>query len=405
MKRRSTGLAAGAAVFALAVLLVRSWRIDYPYSIDFQTYWLAGSRVLHGEAGKLYEPGGGEPAGLPASLAASEFKNMPIVAVAFAPFGAAPYLPAKRAFWWLSLGALFATAWVAGRWLVPEAVGPVAARCLGAFAVIAVMAPTHTALRHGQTTPFVALLVAVWWALLVRGRAAWAGAALAGACLIKFPPFALLALDALRARWRAVGACLGALAGVGLLSVVLFGPALHRIYASGVLEQGGQVMTGHNNQSLTATVTRVFEPVPLNDWTPRPAPPAATWALRLVALVLAVGAGFHMRKVRDLSLTRLPYEGLAASALGVVVLPVAWDHYFLLLAPGMIAAGAALMVRGERGLLFGLGAAYVLIGVPTPAAWLERASTSGAVDGLLVSHYFVGAVVAIVVALVALRRA
>ena len=359
--------------------------------------------MLHGEAGKLYEPGGAE-AGLPSSLAASEFKNAPIVAVAFAPFGTAGYLPAKRAFWWLSLAALCATAWVCGRWLVPEAVGPVAARVLGSFAVIAVMAPTQAALRHGQTTPWVALLVAAWWALVATRRPVSAGIALAGACLIKFPPFALLALDALRARWRAVSACLAALAGVGLLSIVLFGPALHRIYASGVLEQSGQVMTGHNNQSLTATVTRVLAPAPLNDWTPRPAPAAATWALRLVALVLAVGAGFHMRRVRDLSLVRLPYEGLAAIALGVVVLPVAWDHYFLLLAPGMIAAGAALMMRGERGLLFGLGAAYVLIGVPTPAAWLERASTTGAVDGLLVSHYFVGAVVAVVVALLALRR-
>ena len=402
--RRSVGIAAAAAAFAAAVLVTRSWRIDFPYSIDFQTYWLAGSRVLQGEGARIYEPGG-SVLGIPAELAASEFKNLPVVAVVFAPFGALDYLVAKRVFWWLSLLAIAATAWVCGRWLVPAMVGPPLARSLGAFALIAVMAPAHISLRHGQTTAWVVLLVAAWWALLVSRRPVWAGVALAGACLIKFPPFALLALDALRARWRAVLGCSATIAGVAVLSVVLFGPALHRVYAAGVLEQSGQVMTGHNNQSLTATVTRVFEPpVPLNDWTPRPAPAAATWAMRFVALALAVGAGLHIRKVRDVSLLRLPYEGLAASALGIVVLPVAWDHYFLLLAPGMIAAGAALMVRGERGLIAGLGVAYVLVGVPTPAAWLDRAATSGWIDGLLVSHYFVGAVVAIVVALLALRK-
>ena len=47
--------AALAALLSLALLGVRSWRIDYPYSIDFQVYWLAGSRVATGEAASLYE--------------------------------------------------------------------------------------------------------------------------------------------------------------------------------------------------------------------------------------------------------------------------------------------------------------------------------------------------------------
>jgi hypothetical protein len=50
------------AVAALGLLVARSWRIDYAYSIDFQTYWLAGSRVASGQAAMLYAPGGG-PAG------------------------------------------------------------------------------------------------------------------------------------------------------------------------------------------------------------------------------------------------------------------------------------------------------------------------------------------------------
>ena len=401
---RAVGLATIAAVAAAAVLLARAWRIDFDYSIDFQTYWLAGSRVLHGEAARLYEPGGGEAAGVPASMGPGEFKNLPVVAVAFVPFAALDYSVAKRAFWWLSLLALVATAWIVGRYLVPEAIGPPLARFLGAFALIAVMAPTHIALRHGQTTPWAALLVAAWGALLYRGYPTWAGGALAGACVVKFPPLALLGLDALRGRWRAVGACLGAGAGVVLLSLAAFGTSLHATYARGVLEQSRQVMTGHNNQSLVAVVTRVVSPAPLNDWTPRPIAPAASWAVRFVALWLAVWAGFHGWKGGDAGPSRLPFESLAALSIGIVVLPVAWDHYFLLLAPALIAVAAALAIRSDRGPLAGLLVAFVLLAVPTPSAWLERHTTAGFLDGLIVSHYFMGAVVACVVALVALPR-
>lgn len=396
--RRATGLATIAALAGLAVLLDRAWKIDFDYSIDFQTYWLAGSRLLQGEAAKLYDAGGGAADGVPASMAAGEFKNLPVVAVAFVPLGALDYAVAKRVFWWLSLGALVATAWIVGRFLVPEAIGPPLARCLGAFALIAVMAPAQIALRHGQTTPWVALLVAAWGALLRRGLPTWAGGALAGACVVKFPPLALAGLDAVRGRWRAVTTCLAVLAGVLLLSLAAFGTSLHATYARGVLEQSRQVMTGHNNQSLAAVVTRLAAPAPLNDWTPRRMAPGAAWIVRLLALGLVVWAGLRGSKGRDPSLSRLPYEGLAALSIGIIILPVAWDHYFLLLAPGVIAVAGGLALRGRPGLLAGLLVAYVLLAVPTPTAWLDRQVTASFLDGLLVSHYFVGAVVACVVA-------
>jgi alpha-1,2-mannosyltransferase len=393
------GLAAVAAVAALGALVSRAWPIDFDYSIDFQTYWLAGSRVLHGEAAKLYDAGGGPAQGVPALMAASEFKNIPIVAVAFVPLATLDYAVAKRVFWWLSLVALVGTSWIVGRFLVPEAIGPPLARCLGAFALIAVMAPTQIALRHGQTTPLLALLVAAWATLLRRGLPSWAGGALAGACVVKFPPLALAGLDAVRGRWRSVGTCLAVLAGVLLLSFAAFGTSLHWTYARGVLEQAGQVMTGHNNQSLAAVVTRLAAPAPLNDWTPRAVAPGAAWIGRLVLLGLAVWAGLRGMKERDPSLARLPYEGLAALAIGIVILPVAWDHYFLLLAPGLIAvAGALALRRGRPGLLAALLVAYVLLSVPTPTAWLDRQITVSFFDGLIVSHYFVGAVIAAVVA-------
>ena len=98
------------AVASVCLLVARSWRIDQPYSIDFQTYWLAGSRVAAGEAEDLYRPGGGPAEGIPLELPANEFKNLPIVSALFVPFARTAYLTAKRIFWWVGLGALAAAA-------------------------------------------------------------------------------------------------------------------------------------------------------------------------------------------------------------------------------------------------------------------------------------------------------
>ena len=120
--RQKTGpllLALAAALLACGLLAVRSWKIDHPYSIDFQVYWLAGSRVAAGDAAALYEPGGGPDEGVPLEMPRFEFKNLPIVSVAFVPFASLDYVSAKRVFWWISFGALLGSAVLLGRFVLP----------------------------------------------------------------------------------------------------------------------------------------------------------------------------------------------------------------------------------------------------------------------------------------------
>jgi hypothetical protein len=409
--RRGAAVAAIAGA-ALALLFARSWRIDYDYSIDFQTYWLAGSRLLHGRASELYASGGGPENGTPAVLAAGEFKNIPLVATVFVPFALVDYPVAKRAFWWLSLGALATTAWVLGRWVLPHAWGTAATRALGSFAALAAIAPTHIALRHGQTTPFVALLLTVYLASSLARRPAAAGRVLALACLVKFPPLALVPLDVARGRRRIAVQCVLALGGALFVSLAAFGPALHREYASGIASQARSVMTGHNNQSLRAVTTRLLENAPTNDWTPRPAGAGARAAALGTGTILVLIAGFGVLRPRggidpDPFGPRLPLEFAAVLPLGVVLLPVAWDHYLLLAVPGLIATVPA--VAAERGtrraaLIATAIGAYLLIGVPTPSRWLEAATTGDWRHALLVSHYFLGALAVTGLALAALHR-
>jgi hypothetical protein len=389
--RRSELAAYAVAVVASAVLVTRAWRIDFDYSIDFQTYWLAGARVLHGQAAELYEPGGGPGAGTPIAMGPSEFKNIPLVAAGFVPWAVFDYATAKRIFWWAGLAAIAAAAACVGLWVLPASTGPPGARIALALAAIAAMAPAHIALRHGQTTPFIAALIAIWLAAAVRGREVLAGSALGLACLVKFPPFALLALDLARGRWRAAAACAGTVLGGLLLSVALFGWELHREYGRGVGEQAGRVMTGHNNQSLAATATRLSGPSPHQDWTARPMERGARFAAGAAALGLTCLVAWSVMRTAP----AVPREAAPVVALGILVLPVAWDHYVLMLAPALPVWIATL---GRRVLLAAAVAAYILLALPTPGGWIDAAAPSGPAGALVVSHYAAGLIAVILIA-------
>ena len=362
-----TAAALALALVALGLLVTRSWRIDFDYSIDFQTYWLAGRRVVTGEAARLYDAGGGEGDGTPAAMAAHEFKNLPIVAAAFAPLATLPYIEAKRIFWWLSLGAVVAGGALSGVALLPHTLGSKTARAALAVAGAAALAPTHAALRHGQTTPFVMLALACAFAARARGRNAVSGGWLGAASVVKFPPLALVLLDAVRGRGRAVAGALVAAGAAAAASLALFGPALNRAYVVGLAQHAGTVMTGHNNQSLLAIAMRLVEPSLVNDWTPRPAPAgvAAAALLATAALAaLAAGALFRSRRSRDERL-----EAPMALALGTIALPVAWDHYALLFVPALCALVAGLEAKGLLSLprfVVPLAGASAVLALPTP---------------------------------------
>ncbi len=388
-----TAVLAALALSTLALLVLRSWSIDQPYSIDFQTYWLAGKRVAAGEASSLYAPGGGPAEGIPLELPAREFKNLPIVSALFVPFAGLDYLAGKRAFWWLGLAAIL----LAARLVSARDEG-----LLAAVALFAAMDPAHVSLRHGQTTPLVLLVLAGALASLRGGRDRLAGTLVGLACLVKFPPLALVAGFVLRGNRRAALAALATIGAGVALSLALFGPALHAEYLRGLAEHAGTVMTGHNNQSLLAAATRFLVPSPALDWTPRAAPLAA----KAIAWALAAG----LAAVLALSLRESAGLGAfytAAMTLGTIALPVAWDHYLLLLAPGVFLLSEEL---GERGLLarsrwgapFALGALAILL--PTPHRLLEAADSLGRVAAPALAVECAGAIVLFFVAIAAMRE-
>lgn len=402
-------LALAAALLACGLLLVRSWKIDHTYSIDFQAYWLGGQRLADGKAADLYAPGGGKAFGTPRQLVAGEFKNMPLLAVAFVPLSHLPYLTAKRVFWWINLMAVAATALVLALGVMPARFGSGWQRFFLVLAALAVMAPTHIALRHAQTTPLITLLYSGALALALRGREAGAGLLMAGALFVKWPAWSLAAACLMRNRRRALMAWAAGLAMGVTLSLILFGPALHITYLKGILENAGTVMTGHNNQSVAAVITRLAGDAPVYDWTPRPLAPVARRLSTALSLALLLLVAMTMWRSRQRATTRRSrrLEFAAASAAGLVVLPLAWDHYFMLLLPGLVALTVVLHDEGQTGHrlpAFLLAATFAAVALPTPTFVLEKAATLGPAGSLLISHYFAGALGMLALSLLALLR-
>jgi hypothetical protein len=387
------GVVAGlAAVVAAGLLFARSWSIDVPYSIDFQVYWLAGARAAAGHADALYDPGGGPADGTPREMPAYEFKNLPIVSLAFAPFAALDYLPAKRVFWWVAFACLLASGALLGRFVLPADLGATWTRIGWATALLCAMAPAHISLRHGQTTAVVLLPVTAYLAARLRGRDLAAGACLALASAVKIPVLALGAVESLRGRSRVVAAWIAGLAAIVGLSLGIFGPELHRQYLAGLRQHAGSVMTGHNNQSIVAIATRLPGGAPVNDWEPRAIPAVALAATVVSTAVLAVVLVMSLARGGGAANPGLAFP--AALSLGIVALPVAWDHYFLLLGPALVSLAVGLRALGllRRPLVAGsLAAAAAALALPTPRWAIDGASAWGLPGGLLLSHYGLGA--------------
>lgn len=294
---------------------------------DFEAYWSAAQVVRAGD---------------PAALYASDnkwFTNLPVVALALEPLAALPYERAWRVFWWLQLAAAIAT--VAVVWLL-------VARHFGPFtpvtaaiplAVLLCFAPVlRRSLELGQTTPLVVLALALFHLAVREGWPRLGGVLLGLACVIKIPPLLLVAGLALRRRLAIALPALAVVAAAVGLSLALFGGERVGEYADRVIvDNAGNAHAAFNNRSLDGALMRAFTDRSLTDWEPQPRP--APVGLALAGLLVAVLGLLWRAGGRDLvwparapALASFELELALGAVLCVLVFPIVWIHYYLLLA-------------------------------------------------------------------------
>ena len=241
-----------------------------------------------------------------------------------------------------------------------------------ALALVAIW-PIRESFVEGQLNiPVAAGIVACWYAVRV-GRPGAAGVALALAVALK-PLAGLFVLWALwRRQWRLLFA-----AGATLMVFTVVGVALSGVqgtidYVTLAYPMHAQLWPGYqDNASPQGYFTRLFGP---SDWRPRPPypTPGLSRLLTLTTWAVAVGVLFWRLGWHRPSTERLNREFAALGATMLLVTPIIWPHYYVVLVAPVAIFVAYLRARRAWGWLSLLALALVILWVPRDLHdWLER---------------------------------
>jgi alpha-1,2-mannosyltransferase len=314
---------------------------------DAAVFFEGGRRLLHVES--LYE----------GSSAAQGFIGPPFQAVFFAPFAALAAISpiAARLLWHVAgiaclvAGVVFtARTWSAAR--VELGLPNLAGANAVLVPLLAVLLPIQTNFEHQNMNPLLLALVTASTWLLVRGSDARAGGLLGVAIAIKVFPALLLIVLAMRRQWRAAAAAVVTALVLTLLPLPIYGADgfanlakdFWRLANSGFPARG-------NNQSLVAALDRVFgsgdgEFIHQAEGTTL----VVYLVLAGVTLVTLALAAIAARAPRTATITVQMWAGLGAA---VLLSPIAWDHYWVLLFPALY-----LVYDSRDGRLLGAGGGW-----------------------------------------------
>jgi glycosyl transferase family 87 len=195
-----------------------------------------------------------------------------------------------------------------------------------AFITVLVFQPSIDSFWNGQVDAPLLLMLAGAWAALATGREVRAGALVALAGILKVYPAFMASFLLLRRRWRALTSFVVSVLLLVAVSVLLAGWGAHREFVARVLPVNAATTAWVENQSLSGLFARFFVDGRIGGPGKETVVPAAT-VLGAVAGVAVLAATFlaGLRTSRERSLF-----GALLSAL-LLVLPVAWIHYEVLL--------------------------------------------------------------------------
>jgi hypothetical protein len=295
-----------------------------------------------------------------------------LLGIPFSPFS---YRAAHIAWNLLSLGALAVSIAIIARTL--RVADQPRTWLLVGFLILS--GPLYEQLRHGQLNLVLLLLITgVWWAGRSE-RPGWAGTLLGVATAIKFLPGLLFLYFALRRQWYALVAGLASLLVTGLVTAAVLGLGAFESYLDTALPQVEEWRGDWLNASFPGLCYKLFDP----GMKGRPVEPLVHAPLlsrcligvgSLAILSVVALAILRARSRRDCDVA----FGLTLVAM-LLISPIAWEHYFLLLLLPLAVLWQWLPHKGlARWLL--LGAAGVM--------WLPQWRICGIYDRLLGLAHF-----------------
>ncbi len=296
---------------------------------DAAVFFEGGRRFLNAEP--LYE----------GSSTAAGFIGPPFQAMFFAPFAALLSInptAAKIAWHLVGVACLAAGVWFSAQaWQAARVdIGlPVRKFVPWVFApLVAALLPVQTNFEHQNLNPLLLALVAGGTLLLTRASWIAAGALIGTAAALKAFPALLIGYLLLRSR-RAAFPALATAVVLSLLPAVVYGidGLITQLGEFGRLASGGWPVRG-NNQSLIASIDRLVNGVSSEGV--RQADGTVAIIYGVAAATLLVSAMFTSLTWREPERPTMVVEVAAVLTLSVLLSPIAWDHYWMLLVPALM---------------------------------------------------------------------
>ena len=369
-------LGAGVVAFGAALAVYIVYAVTHPLPdwvnpVDLRVYRDGGLIVRHLQfyhphrASPLYDWPGFE--GLP-------FTYPPFAAMAFTVLTWVSFWTLWQISIGVSIAALLATIWMTlGGLGYRRGLGRLGATLLLA-APLFWTEPVQRTLYLGQVE--LVLMALVIWDLCQPDRRWWKGAGVGIAAGIKLVPLIFIPYLLLTRRFRQAAVASGAFAVTVLLGFGALPRDSRKFWLDGLFARGGRTgfVGWEGNQSLRAIITRLAGSV---------AGAQTGW---LVVAVLTAIVGLACAAVLDRAGHRM--LGLLTCALtGLLVSPVSWDHHWVWIVPGTVAA-AVYAVRARRaaarwaaaGLAAGIAGVF---GAWPGGLWSLPANTGGYFEGLI----------------------
>lgn len=337
----ATGWLAILSIFGLII-----WGLVTPWGrgLDFANFYDIGHKALLGEFATLYDHEaliGGQP-----PMGEMKYLSPPITSFLFTPLA---LLSPLSATFFLKLAGVISV--IAGLMLLYRQLQPIAqpkAEYFALFAMaMALWQPLWTFMRvGGQTTPMVFLLLVIGHAAWLRRQMVATAMICSLVVLIKpgFAPIAVLLFLTSDNRFR-IAAILAASASIGV-SLAIFGWGPHRDFFASIGDQGDRLLEPWMNSSPTSWLVPLLFDVKVYGETgemPGWVAVVVTAArLALSAALIACLIGYLRRAMTDRARQHAIY--ITGLLLVIVLSPVVWAHYMMILFP-LIAV--LLAVRGD----------------------------------------------------------
>ena len=209
--------------------------------------------------------------------------------------------------------------------------------------------PLFYALKLGQTTLIIYLIICLIYYFTLQGHDGIAGILLGLIVALKFSPLLFTLYFLYRKRYVLAISCLITIATLILLSIIAYGLPLHKIYWHYLTSLSSLGIAGWSNQSLEAFLLRQFTESNALYFHPLKVSKFLSILKNILAIAIIVIIYLSLRKNSGRNYQILYSLEFSAIILCFLVIPsISWLHYFTLATiPAIIITVACLRLNGR----------------------------------------------------------